>query len=112
MLCCWFVQIDPIESVKVQENRRKKKRQHFQLEDNTDSIRICMWGESTNQCKGLSAGDVIKVTNMKINQYFENVSLNSTASTRLHKVAAVTSCSADVVLEMCLLENSKMSLIV
>ncbi|XP_076606840.1 uncharacterized protein LOC143332890 [Chaetodon auriga] len=78
-------EIDPIEQVKVQSKERKK-RQSFKLKDDTDSITICMWGEETKQCKGLSVGDVIKVTNMKINKYYETVSLNSTGFTQIHKV--------------------------
>lgn len=92
ILCFWLFQIDPIKPVTVQ-NKEKKKMQTFQLRDDTDSIRICMWGEETKQCKGLSVGDVIKVTNVKTNQYYETVSLSSNALTKIQKVVAVICCS-------------------
>lgn len=78
-----FVQINPIERVNVTHQRKKVARQSLQVKDDTDSIKICMWGENTKQCKGLSVGDVIKVTNMKLNMYYDNVSLNSTAHTEI-----------------------------
>ncbi|XP_041807510.1 uncharacterized protein LOC121616777 isoform X2 [Chelmon rostratus] len=65
-----ITEIDPIKPVTVQ-NKEKKKMQTFQLRDDTDSIRICMWGEETKQCKGLSVGDVIKVQSVGI----QNVSI-------------------------------------
>lgn len=45
-----------------------------------------MWGQNTEQCKGLSAGDVINVTNVTTNQHHETVLLDSTGLTRVHKV--------------------------
>ncbi|XP_078122677.1 caspase recruitment domain-containing protein 18-like [Sander vitreus] len=45
-----------------------------------------MWGDETEQCNGLSVGDVVKVTNMKTNKYYENISLNSTVHTRIEKM--------------------------
>ncbi|XP_038564793.1 uncharacterized protein LOC119895622 isoform X2 [Micropterus salmoides] len=74
------------EHVEVKDERKKAKKKSFQLKDDTDSISVCMWGENTKQCKGLSVGDVIKVTNARTNQYHETVSLNSTRFTRIHKV--------------------------
>ncbi|XP_070773864.1 uncharacterized protein [Enoplosus armatus] len=81
-------EINPVEMVKVKD-KRKTERQHFQLEDDTDSITISMWGEVTNQCKELSVGDVIKVTNLKRNQHYDTVSLNSTGFTRIQQVHSV-----------------------
>ncbi|XP_045896615.1 uncharacterized protein LOC123963658 [Micropterus dolomieu] len=74
------------EHVEVKDERKKAKKKSFQLKDDTGSISVCMWGENTKQCKGLSVGDVIKVTNARTNQYHETVSLNSTGFTRIHKV--------------------------
>ncbi len=89
MLCCWFIQIGPIEQVMVRDVRNTTDRQNFKLKDDTDSIRICMWGEETKQCVGLSAGDIIKVINLKTNKYYEDVSLNSTILTKIQKVVVI-----------------------
>ncbi|KAL7389297.1 hypothetical protein ABVT39_001228 [Epinephelus coioides] len=82
-------EINPVEKVKVKQKREKTKKQTFQLKDETDSIRICMWGDATEQCKGLSPGDVIKVSNMKTNKYYDKISLDSTGYTRIDKVQSV-----------------------
>ncbi|XP_051250902.1 uncharacterized protein LOC127360497 isoform X2 [Dicentrarchus labrax] len=68
---------------------KQTKRQHFQLKDETGSISVCMWRDKTEQCKGLSVGDVVKVANVKTSYYFKTVSLNSTGFTRIHKVQSV-----------------------
>ena len=86
-----LVQIDPVEEIWVRFQQQKTKRQYFELQDDTDSIDIFMWDKTTEQCEGLSEGDVIKVTNMKTSDYYRNISLNSTGSTRIHKVLAVIS---------------------
>ncbi|XP_027129328.1 uncharacterized protein LOC113744337 isoform X2 [Larimichthys crocea] len=69
--------------------KKKVNRQDFQLKDKTDSIMISMWRDHTKQCKELSVGDIIKITNMKISKYFKNTSLNSTGFTKIHKVQSV-----------------------
>lgn len=81
-----FFQIDLIKKVTVRQEEKKVNRQDFQLKDKTDSIMISMWRDHTKQCKGLSVGDIIKITNMKISKYYENTSLNSTGFTKIHKV--------------------------
>ncbi|XP_070839622.1 uncharacterized protein [Chaetodon trifascialis] len=81
-------EIDPIEQVKLR-SKEMKKRQSFKLKDDTDSIKIYMWGEETKQCKGLSVGDVIKVTDVKINKFHETVSLNSTGFTQIQEVQSI-----------------------
>ncbi|XP_039632619.1 uncharacterized protein LOC120543565 [Perca fluviatilis] len=82
-------EITPVKKTKVNGERKLTKKQHFQLKDETDFIEIVMWREATEQCKGLSVGDVVKVTNMKTNKYFGNISLNSTDYTRIEKVQSV-----------------------
>ncbi|XP_078122448.1 uncharacterized protein LOC144527959 isoform X3 [Sander vitreus] len=82
--------IDPVTKTKVKGERKLTKKQRFQLKDETDSIEIVMWRDATEQCKGLSVGDVVKVTNMKINEYFGKISLNSTGNTRIEKVQSVS----------------------
>ncbi|KAK2882269.1 uncharacterized protein [Channa argus] len=80
-------EIESVKQIKMKKIKGKKtKRQDFQLEDDTGFIRICMWGENTEQSKGLLIGDSVKLLNVKINRYFENISLNSTSFTRLVKV--------------------------
>lgn len=93
-----FVQIDSAEQVKVM--LKKKKGQDLQLKDDTGSIRICMWGEDTKQCKEILIGDVIRVNNVRIRRFYDNLSLNSTGFTRIHKVSASTCCRDLYALQM------------
>ncbi|XP_041658033.1 uncharacterized protein LOC121519256 [Cheilinus undulatus] len=80
-------EIDPIKEIKVAYQKQKKKTQRFKLKDESSSTWICMWGEETQQSKGLSVGDVVKLTNMKVNNYYDE--LNSTGSTKTEKVESV-----------------------
>ncbi|XP_028451490.1 uncharacterized protein LOC114566867 isoform X2 [Perca flavescens] len=82
-------EINPVKKTKVQNERKWTKKQHFHLKEETDSIEIVMWREATEQCKELSVGDVVKVTNMKTNEYFGTVSLNSTGNTRIEMIQSV-----------------------
>ncbi|XP_041657784.1 uncharacterized protein LOC121519072 [Cheilinus undulatus] len=82
-------EIDPIKEIKVAYQKQKKKTQRFKLKDESSSTWICMWGEETQQSKGLSVGDVVKLTNMKVNKYYDEVKLNSTGSTKTEKVESV-----------------------
>ncbi|XP_068587880.1 uncharacterized protein [Cebidichthys violaceus] len=83
-------EIDPVEKTKVNNKRQKVKTQRFHLKDETGSIWINMWDEgAVGECRGLSVGDVVKLANMKTHKYYEDVSLNSTASTRIIKVQSV-----------------------
>ena len=67
--------------------RMKKDKQDLELEDHTGSITICMWGDDTRHLGGISAGDFVRVTNVKTNHFRDNpVSLNSTDFTRIVKV--------------------------
>ncbi|KAM9348615.1 uncharacterized protein ABDE67_010667 [Symphorus nematophorus] len=84
-----ITEIDPVKKVKVQQEQRKTEQQNFQLRDETDSTRICMWAENTKQCKGLSVGDVVKVTKLRTNEYHGTTSLSSTARTQILKVQGV-----------------------
>ncbi|XP_071362627.1 uncharacterized protein [Trachinotus anak] len=82
-----ITEIGPVEYVKMKDKRRKKKqKQEFKLKDDTDFIRICLWGEDIHQLRGISDGDSVRVTNVKTSKYFETVSLNSTDYTRIVKV--------------------------
>ncbi|XP_070700220.1 uncharacterized protein [Pempheris klunzingeri] len=82
-------QIYPVQPVKVRSKRSKTKRQDFYLKDDTGSIKISMWGVKTKQSEGLSVGDVVTVTNVRTNEYNQDVSLNSTDGTRVHSVQSV-----------------------
>ncbi|XP_026213295.1 uncharacterized protein LOC113160307 isoform X2 [Anabas testudineus] len=77
-------EIRPLESLK--SKRRKKERQDFRLEDETGFIVISLWGNDIKQLRGTSTGDLVRVTNVKTNDYYETVSLNSTDFTRIFKV--------------------------
>ncbi|XP_070699955.1 uncharacterized protein [Pempheris klunzingeri] len=82
-------QIYPVQPVKVHYKRTMTKRQDFYLEDYTGSIKISMWHVKTELSEGLSVGDVVTVTNVRTNEYNQDVSLNSTDGTRVHSVGAV-----------------------
>ncbi|XP_078122774.1 uncharacterized protein LOC144528171 [Sander vitreus] len=88
--------INHVEKIEVKFTKKKRKRQRFQLKDETDSIDIFMWGDETEQCNGLSVGDVVKVTNMKTNKYYENILLNSTVHTRIEKMDPVGSVKTEM----------------
>ncbi|XP_078121850.1 uncharacterized protein LOC144527577 [Sander vitreus] len=79
-----ITEIDPVQKTESKDDTERG----FQLKDETDSIDIFMWGDATEQCNGLSVGDVVKVTNMKIHQFFETT-LNSTVYSRIEKVQSV-----------------------
>ncbi|XP_044227151.1 uncharacterized protein LOC122995837 [Thunnus albacares] len=79
-------EIGPVEVVNMKNQRRKKDKQDFHLNDGKDSIRITLWGKDTKQLTGTSDGDFVRVTNVKINHYYETVSLNSTDFTRIFKI--------------------------
>ncbi|XP_071393296.1 DNA ligase 1-like [Centroberyx affinis] len=65
----------------------KGGRRDLILQDDTDSIRIRLWGDQANQCTA-AAGDSVRVTNVKTSRNKEPVSLNSTGQTRVNKVEA------------------------
>ncbi|XP_020489035.2 uncharacterized protein [Labrus bergylta] len=92
-------EIDPAEDTKVSYQKQKIKTQRLKLTDESSSIWIQMWGEETKQCKGLSVGDVVKLTNMKTNEYYGEVKLNSTANTKIQKVktAGIQSVKIEIV---------------
>ncbi|XP_007544533.2 uncharacterized protein LOC103132674, partial [Poecilia formosa] len=79
-------EIGVIKSIKMKAKRMKKDKQNFELEDGTGSITVDLWGEHTKHLRGISNGDVVLVNNLKTNLYNDNVSLNSTDSTRIIKV--------------------------
>ncbi|TDH05428.1 hypothetical protein EPR50_G00142580 [Perca flavescens] len=83
--------IDPVQKTDGKDDTDRG----FQLKDNTDSIDIFMWGDAIEQCKGLLVGDVVKVTNMKIHQFFETT-LNSTVYSRIEKVQSVGTKNARI----------------
>ncbi|XP_067465074.1 uncharacterized protein [Thunnus thynnus] len=79
-------EIGHVEPIKVKNQRRKKDKQEFHLNDGKDSIRITLWGKDTAQLRGISDGDFVRVTNVKTSHYYETVSLNSTDFTRIFKI--------------------------
>lgn len=85
--CCCFVQIRAVETIKLKNRQEQKDKQDFKLEDDTDSIWITLWGEHIKHLR-VSCGDVARVTNVKTNHFQGSVSLNSTDSTKILKVAA------------------------
>ncbi|XP_034539521.1 uncharacterized protein LOC117812720 [Notolabrus celidotus] len=79
-------EIAPVEEVTVSYQQQKKKMQRLKLKDETDSIKICLWGEETKLCKDLSLRDTVKLTNMRTNDYYGEKTLNSTGFTKVHMV--------------------------
>ncbi|CAK6979984.1 Hypothetical predicted protein [Scomber scombrus] len=76
-------EIYPVVETEVTAQQRTTKKQEFLLQEDKESIIICMWGEDTEQIKDISVGDVVKVTNVKTSHYHSTVSLNSTGFTRI-----------------------------
>ncbi|XP_062289532.1 uncharacterized protein LOC133994300 [Scomber scombrus] len=76
-------EIYPVVETEVTAQQRMTKKQEFLLQEDKESISICMWGEDTEQIKDISVGDVVKVTNVKTSHYHSTVSLNSTGFTRI-----------------------------
>ncbi|XP_023205660.1 uncharacterized protein LOC111611793 [Xiphophorus maculatus] len=83
--------------IKCQKLGTKANAHEFQLEDETGSIWIKLWCKE--QLRGMSVGDVVRVTNLRTNLYNKTVSLSSTDFTRIHKmkVAAVQSVTMQIV---------------
>ncbi|XP_005754645.2 uncharacterized protein LOC102214029 [Pundamilia nyererei] len=92
-------EIGSVENIKVKNRRGKKDKQDFKLEDDTGSIRITLWGEDIKHLRGVSCGDVARVTNVKTSHFQDSVSLNSTDSTKILKVqsAAVQSVTIEII---------------
>uniref|UniRef100_UPI003AAFC45E uncharacterized protein n=1 Tax=Centroberyx gerrardi TaxID=166262 RepID=UPI003AAFC45E len=83
-----ITELTPVSEIKVTGGRRRTtQRRDLHLQDDTGSIRICLWGDRANQCPA-AVGDSVRVTNVKTNHYMETVSLNSTGLTRVYKVEA------------------------
>lgn len=55
------------------------------LQDDTGSIRICLWGDLAKDFRA-SVGDSVRVTNVTSNHFMDTVSLSSTGWTRVYKV--------------------------
>ncbi|XP_042287067.1 uncharacterized protein LOC121910102 [Thunnus maccoyii] len=89
-------EIGHVEPTKMKKQRRKKEKQHFQLNDGKDSIRITLWGRDTAQLRGTSDGDFVRVTNVKTSHYYETFSLNSTDFTRIYKIKSAAMQNATI----------------
>ncbi|XP_023197649.1 uncharacterized protein LOC111610009 [Xiphophorus maculatus] len=91
--------ISSVAQVKQERKRTKVNIRKFQLEDETGSIWITLWRKDTEQLRGTSVGDSVRVTNLTTNRYYETVSLNSTDFTRIYKVqaAAVQNVSMQII---------------
>ncbi|XP_015254757.1 PREDICTED: uncharacterized protein LOC107100692 [Cyprinodon variegatus] len=76
-------EIIPVKKVKVTGRRAKVKITRFHLKDETGSIWITLWSKDSEQLKGKSVGDFVRVINTKTHRYYEMVSLNSTDFTRI-----------------------------
>ncbi|MEQ2253940.1 hypothetical protein ILYODFUR_037690 [Ilyodon furcidens] len=75
-----------MKPIQLKIKQMKKDKLDFELEDDTGSIRISLWGEGTRHLEGISVGDVIRVNNLKTDRFRDTVSLNSTDFTRTTKV--------------------------
>ncbi|KAM9332407.1 uncharacterized protein KZ484_017517 [Pholidichthys leucotaenia] len=92
-------QISSVDSAKIKKKRRKSDIQKFKLSDSTGSIWVTLWGNDVGQLRGISSGDFVKVINVKINRYYEEVSLNSTDYTRIVQVqkAALENVTMEII---------------
>ncbi|TWW74542.1 hypothetical protein D4764_14G0005450 [Takifugu flavidus] len=75
--------------VKGNNAKRRTKKQHFHIKDNTDSIEVVMWGKNVKKCENLAVGDVVKLKNMNIKN-LESVTLQSTDITNIEQVRKFT----------------------
>ncbi|XP_071393300.1 gamma-interferon-inducible protein 16-like isoform X2 [Centroberyx affinis] len=83
-----ITKLTPVSKIKVKGGRRRTALQRdLILQDDTGSIRICLWRDQADQCTA-EVGDSVRVTNVKTDHYMETVSLNSTGLTRVYKVQA------------------------
>ncbi|KAA8578072.1 hypothetical protein FQN60_001060, partial [Etheostoma spectabile] len=78
-----------VTKVNVKSTKKKVNKKELRLKDKTGSIDVVMWRDATEECRRLSVGDVVTVTNTKTNEYQGNVSLNSTGHTKITKVVGV-----------------------
>lgn len=93
-----ILQISSSKDVWVQNQKKTTKIQSFQIEDETDSIKVVFWGDKTLQCKKLCVGDVITLKNVNIHRYHNDVSLQSTQATNIKQVDS--HCSWDPNVEL------------
>ncbi|KAM4545153.1 uncharacterized protein PAE49_017854 [Odontesthes bonariensis] len=91
--------IGSTELIPLKAKREKKDKLDFELEDETGSISISLWGEDTKHLSGISEGDTVRVNNVKTNIFRSTVSLNSADLTSIVKVqsASVQSVSLLIV---------------
>eukprot|EP00066_Takifugu_rubripes_P029874 XP_011619140.1 PREDICTED: uncharacterized protein LOC105419338 [Takifugu rubripes] len=75
--------------VKGNNAKRRTKKQHFHIKDNTDSIEVVIWGRNVKKCENVAVGDVVKLTNMNIKN-LESVTLQSTDITNIEQVRKFT----------------------
>lgn len=67
------------------KRKNNTKRKVIHLRDGSDVIDICMWNEKIKQCIGLKEGKTIRVTDLKVKCYQNNISLSSTGFTGIHR---------------------------
>lgn len=92
-----FIQLKPSTDVFHKKKKMTVKKQSFYVEDETGSIEVVVWGDKTQQCRNLSVGDDIILTNVKFNQREKN--LQSTSSTDIIQVGP--HCSLDPKVQLC-----------
>ncbi|XP_050923713.1 uncharacterized protein LOC108891515 isoform X2 [Lates calcarifer] len=76
--------IDPVEHVETSLSMTDK--QEFKLKNDTDEIRITLWGEEVKQLIGKSRGDYVRVTNVRPKHLQHEVLLSSSYFTKISKV--------------------------
>lgn len=80
-----FLQVCPSERIVV--NQKTTQKQQFQIEDNTGSITVVIWGNKIKKCRNLGVGDAINLTDVKINKSCSSVTLQSISDTDIEQVA-------------------------
>ncbi|XP_018544193.1 uncharacterized protein LOC108891515 isoform X1 [Lates calcarifer] len=79
-----ITEIDPVEHVETSLSMTDK--QEFKLKNDTDEIRITLWGEEVKQLIGKSRGDYVRVTNVRPKHLQHEVLLSSSYFTKISKV--------------------------
>ncbi|XP_012994513.2 uncharacterized protein LOC106024795 [Esox lucius] len=77
--------VNEIESKKVTVDNKQVVQRILTVQDETALVNVVLWRELAQLRKAL-VGDKVRVTNLRINEYYESISLNSTGTTNVIKI--------------------------
>ncbi|XP_066578792.1 uncharacterized protein LOC136768467 [Amia ocellicauda] len=76
---------DPLREI-VKVKRKKTDICTVRLQDETGSVNVCLWRELSKTC--MSKGDCVSVSHLRVTEYNSEISLSSTARTKVEKSCA------------------------